>query len=77
MQKEYMLVVTYPGNRFSWFYDQKVIKLVRREDTGTGFGFGERDVEFLFKNKQAAYRAARKVRNHLSNTKAKVWTADP
>lgn len=77
MKKVYSLVVTYPGTRFGHGYDRKVERLVRKESTGSGFGFDGRDLDFEYKSKPAAYKAARKVRNHLSAVKAKVWTLDP
>ena len=46
-------------------YDAKVTKLVGRKSDGSGMGFGERDVDFLFGTLAGALTAFKKlIRDH-------------
>jgi hypothetical protein len=57
----YRIDVAYKG--FDWDFDERIIKAVgRRSMSGAGFGFGWRDVGFIFKTEQGYKNALRRLR---------------
>ena len=51
---------TYPANLYPQ-YDEKLSKLVKKNDYGSGMGFGERDITFYFSNTRKALAAFDKL----------------
>lgn len=57
----YRIDVSYGG--YDWEFDDKIVKTVgTRNWSGAGFGFGTRDVGFIFKTEQGYKNALRRLR---------------
>jgi len=57
--------------------EYRISKLVRREDSGSGYSFGYRDLDFNFKVEKAAKAAMARVRAaKIRGVKCKLWYDD-
>jgi len=75
--KTMTLVVSCPG--FDHKLDKRIEKLVKREDSGSGYSFhtGKRDLEFDFKVEKAAKAAMARVRAaKIRGVSCKLWYND-
>lgn len=73
MGSKYYICVTYAG--FSTQKDKKIAAKVARDYSGSGYGFGERDLSFYFCRKDAAVKAAARART-LHGVKARVYACE-
>lgn len=58
---EYCLAVCYPADKWPSGDDEVCEAVGRKDQDGSGMGFGERDMQFYFKNKEEAEAARKKV----------------
>jgi hypothetical protein len=56
----YRVVVEYPG--YDIELDRRLEKVIRREISGSGCCFGVRDLGWIYKKREAAYDASKKLR---------------
>lgn len=66
----YTVFVHYEG--YSPEKDNRIRKLAGREDSGSGVGFGVRDLHFDFQSRNAAYSRAERIRRGLHRVNAYV-----
>ena len=65
-EPRYNLVAVYVG--YDTDKDKMIRKIVGRDNNGSGFGFGERDLGFSFFTKPAAERAKARLRQKRIRT---------
>ena len=72
----YLVVVSYPGYP-EWpspkRFDERVERLLRKESSGGGAGFGRRDFDFTYPTWEKAKKAAAKVRTYAKKEKEAVY----
>lgn len=58
---KYLLELVFPADENMWVNDSKITKVLGLCD-GSGYGFGERDMAYYFKNIKDLNRAVKKLK---------------